>query len=604
MGNAPRPEERDGEYVSKRVLRAEAGALSLRVMASATPYGPAFVHKTCPLLRHADATGVVLLQLEAGSDCVIPVVAASRAEECPKGGLALNEEQRINVHVAEDQTCSFKVWDPPGETTRNGLFDIEIEVRLLRRAVTDVPGVETCSDDETETSSCDDDEPETDETVDTPFSQPAGDSSAIEIDGAWLTHKLTERLRNRWVCAGELLSVEVIEGVGGGGGGESSVVGSNPTGDAASKSTSKNTVRARVVSVNTADPKSADVLRPGYHCFRGVVTPETVVYCHAEGDECATSNTTVCGPLTVYNSTSRDDANARRENEKAETIAITTSDGEVFPVHAALLRPCLALTKFVRAALTGGARSSGKREAWELENLGLGGDDETTRGEINEKIEKTGNSYVKNTNANPLSIQIDLDCETLDRVLLWLECDFVGATTPEWDVRAAEGLIGASEKLGLVALADQCRSQVGAHENRIKTHSWESVKKHNASGGVRIVIDGMVLDVKRWLPEHPGGDRIIPGQSLGVDATRHFEVRAGAFPNPANCLPLLFECTTAVTFTSTGNNTYITSALFAHSIPVDSTLTLCFTHRKLYHASKEVRIARFPNPGTLFAPQH
>ena len=38
------------------------------------------------------------------------------------------------------------------------------------------------------------------------------------------------------------------------------------------------------------------------------------------------------------------------------------------------------------------------------------------------------------------------------------------------------------------------------------------------------MVDGMVLDVKRWLPEHPGGDRIIPSQSVNVDATRHFEL--------------------------------------------------------------------------------
>jgi len=38
------------------------------------------------------------------------------------------------------------------------------------------------------------------------------------------------------------------------------------------------------------------------------------------------------------------------------------------------------------------------------------------------------------------------------------------------------------------------------------------------------VIDGMVLDVKRWLPEHPGGDRIIPAQSMNVECARHFEL--------------------------------------------------------------------------------
>jgi len=34
----------------------------------------------------------------------------------------------------------------------------------------------------------------------------------------------------------------------------------------------------------------------------------------------------------------------------------------------------------------------------------------------------------------------------------------------------------------------------------------------------------MVLDVKNWLPEHPGGDMIIPAQSLNKDASTHFEL--------------------------------------------------------------------------------
>ena len=37
---------------------------------------------------------------------------------------------------------------------------------------------------------------------------------------------------------------------------------------------------------------------------------------------------------------------------------------------------------------------------------------------------------------------------------------------------------------------------------------------------------GMLLDVKRWLPEHPGGSTIIPKQGLNHDCARFFEVRA------------------------------------------------------------------------------
>ena len=68
------------------------------------------------------------------------------------------------------------------------------------------------------------------------------------------------------------------------------------------------------------------------------------------------------------------------------------------------------------------------------------------------------------------------------------------------------------------------------------THNNKTIKTIYTSGGgfavvgvatdrgVWIVVDGMVLDVKRWLPEHPGGDRIIPAQSLNAEAARHFEL--------------------------------------------------------------------------------
>ena len=122
------------------------------------------------------------------------------------------------------------------------------------------------------------------------------------------------------------------------------------------------------------------------------------------------------------------------------------------------------------------------------------------------------------------SVRVPIDCERFDKVLLWLERESLGLALPEYDVHTAEALVGAADALGLASLADACRASLGAHESRITTHAWKDVVAHNRGGGVRVVVDGMVLDVKRWLPEHPGGDRIIPSQSVNVDATRHFEL--------------------------------------------------------------------------------
>ena len=52
----------------------------------------------------------------------------------------------------------------------------------------------------------------------------------------------------------------------------------------------------------------------------------------------------------------------------------------------------------------------------------------------------------------------------------------------------------------------------------------EEITARNAEGECLLIVDGMVLDVTRWLPEHPGGSTIIPAQSLGIDAARQFEV--------------------------------------------------------------------------------
>ena len=119
---------------------------------------------------------------------------------------------------------------------------------------------------------------------------------------------------------------------------------------------------------------------------------------------------------------------------------------------------------------------------------------------------------------------VDIDCATFDRVLVWLEAEALGRPLPDHDIRTTEDLLGAAEVLGLRSLSDTCHAKLGAHESRIRRYAWDEIVAHNAAGGVWIVVDGMVLDVKRWLPEHPGGDRIIPAQSLNVEAARHFEL--------------------------------------------------------------------------------
>eukprot|EP00955_Chlamydomonas_euryale_P039538 351451-Chlamydomonas_euryale.AAC.5 len=53
---------------------------------------------------------------------------------------------------------------------------------------------------------------------------------------------------------------------------------------------------------------------------------------------------------------------------------------------------------------------------------------------------------------------------------------------------------------------------------KIASHCIHTIRPHPHA---------QVLDIKSWLPEHPGGSSIIPRQSLNCDCARFFEVRAG-----------------------------------------------------------------------------
>jgi len=139
-------------------------------------------------------------------------------------------------------------------------------------------------------------------------------------------------------------------------------------------------------------------------------------------------------------------------------------------------------------------------------------------------------------------------------------------------------LVQAAEALNLAPLRDLIATKRGAFESRVRQEpiALSEVKRRNASGraarakraaaqfrndddeggsgsgsGVDalevkegdeedskagmsgsdegseetlLLLDGMVLDVSRWLEEHPGGSSIIPTQALDRDCTVFFEI--------------------------------------------------------------------------------
>jgi cytochrome b involved in lipid metabolism len=74
------------------------------------------------------------------------------------------------------------------------------------------------------------------------------------------------------------------------------------------------------------------------------------------------------------------------------------------------------------------------------------------------------------------------------------------------------------------ALPVQAPTFPGAHSRARQA----DIRRATAEGRVWLVLDGMVLDVGRWLPQHPGGATIIPRQALDCDCSRLFEARRGA----------------------------------------------------------------------------
>jgi hypothetical protein len=257
MGVAATPEEQAGTYVNKKTQATKAGAVSMRIVpleklvaassgasSSLPPLprggGVALLHPDNPLLAEAATSGggIALLTLEAGSDFVLRCAAWPGV---PPGTAALLESDRYNIHVAEDQTASFKLFTPPAAAGPVELVDVQLEVRLLRVGV-DVSGAGGGSgsgagagkeaeadgdEDEDEDDENDDDDDEDDEA--------AEEVEVVEVDGAVLAAASSRRLAGRWVCAGELMMLD--------------------DGDDGFGFLRGLSLRTRVVSANTLDPE-------------------------------------------------------------------------------------------------------------------------------------------------------------------------------------------------------------------------------------------------------------------------------------------------------------------------------------------------------------
>lgn len=233
----------------------------------------------------------------------------------------------------------------------------------------------------------------------------------------------------------------------------------------------------RVLAVDAEDALETDFTMPD--AFRGSVDAATRVFVSADAADSDAH-------FTLTNAA---DAGAFDRHcaslPRGDVVTVVTNDDEAFPVKKKLLFPCIALSSAVLA----------------------------------------GQGVHRNASS---TVAVEVDCLTFDRVLLYLEHE--ARSEPDvafaFDPAHTEELLTAATTLGCSGLQDVCRQRLGEFATRVRTDAirWDEVVRRNHSGDVWLVMDGMVFDVTRWLPEHPGGSVIIPEQAVNVDCTVMFEI--------------------------------------------------------------------------------
>lgn len=208
--------------------------------------------------------------------------------------------------------------------------------------------------------------------------------------------------------------------------------------------------------------------------------------------------------------------------QRRDIVHIRTSDSEVFPVKRKLLRPCLALTAVVQAG-----KGKYKGDGDSVQPTDMVQPDASALASHSDETEGEGE----------VTAEVDVDACTFDRVLLYLEHAARGEQF-RFDPLLASDLLEAATTLKVVGLQDVCNRVLGSFQERVCTvpiRLEEIVRRNQAGAAVAasgskkrsetfLLMSGMVLDITRWLEEHPGGSTIIPEQALNVDCTLFFEI--------------------------------------------------------------------------------
>lgn len=237
--------------------------------------------------------------------------------------------------------------------------------------------------------------------------------------------------------------------------------------------------------------------------YRGLVTHDTVLFLRID-------------PNFAHLMTLIDNPPVPPPTVQRNIVHILTSDNECFPVKRKLLRPCLALTSVVQAG----------RGIYSVATINV-----RTAAEVS--LESDQQDSIPGNSKSPL--KVDVDACTFDRVLLYLEHEARGDTF-RFDPLIVTELREAAIKLKIRGLLDSCDKVLGSFEERVwkvpirltdvlaRNKAGEPAVIGGKRGDTLLLMAGMVLDITRWLDEHPGGSTIIPQQALNVDSTVFFEI--------------------------------------------------------------------------------
>ena len=97
--------------------------------------------------------------------------------------------------------------------------------------------------------------------------------------------------------------------------------------------------------------------------------------------------------------------------------------------------------------------------------------------------------------------------------------------------RAAGRVAGVAAQLGAQPETKKAKEEAATSSSAAKsspstggkTYTIDEVAKHNSKDDIWVVVDGQVLDVTKFLPDHPGGEKAILLYA-GRDATEEFNM--------------------------------------------------------------------------------